>query len=52
MQKANKGMYYLSVALRKKGIIKDYITQYDDNEMYKDIRENHYNQRFGFFKAV
>ena len=52
MQRYYKGMYYLTVALRNKGIIKDHIKQYDDGELTQNIRENHYNQRFGFFKSV
>lgn len=52
MAKVSKGLYYLSLALRKKEIIKDYNTQWDDSELTKDIRERHYDQRFGFFKLI
>lgn len=43
MSKISKGLYYLSLALRQRGIIKDYITQWDDNKLTEDIREKHYD---------
>lgn len=49
---AFRGMFILCVALRKEDLIKDCITQYDDNEMTKNIRANIYNTRFAVYRKV
>lgn len=49
---AFRGLHILCVALRKQDLIKDGIKQYDDNEMYKNVRETIYNKRFEVYRSV
>jgi hypothetical protein len=50
----SRGLHQLTLALRNRGFagISDQNSQYDGNEKTQMIRQNNYEQRFGFFKAI
>jgi hypothetical protein len=50
----SKGLHQLTLALRNQGLagISDLTSQYDSNEKSQNIRQNNYEQRFGYFKPV
>jgi hypothetical protein len=52
MSDVYRGLYFLTYAMRRSGVITDHNKQYDDNEKCQNILQNNYTQRFDAFKEV